>query len=676
MAHLIPSLARINSLPTPLTSGERALMEALQVVLDDDWVIYVQPFLNGLQPDIIIFSESAGMGIFEVKDWDLSHYRPRPQGKWDVYDSKQGGWQESKVRSPLEQAEHYKDSLIKYELPELSAETALDNDAYALVAPFVYFHGHTTEEAKARVGPAASQHTTVFGHDELHPEAMRRLLHSQHLNKGSKFRDLMQYCGLQSRLRNALDFPEHGRLEVSDILFDLSPDQKRLLTNAPGKKRVIGAAGSGKTLMLARKAVKAALSGQKVLVLCFNITMVNYLNDVIRRLARYERAENRLIIVRHFHRVIKYPMRKNGETDASFEQRTNGLLSRPLEEVLNDLECEDMLPFDVILIDEGQDFSRNWIELTYRLGHADNESHVMFVEDDRQNIYGVDTANRRAVPGILGRPNEMKRSFRINQEVAALANRLVSWSKREFDSGDVELAPASPGGLLKFPRPIWFQGSDEQMLAALSDQVRTEVNQNRSGAFADMVVLVCTVEDGWSVTDSLRAQSLPFITNFERREEYQQLATLYTGDELKMKRETLRRGRKIAFWMQTGRIKVCTIHSFKGWELKRVLVYFNPNDRQRQDDVPLLYTAITRTQDSLVVFNASPDLAEFGLLAAAEGLIDWREPVPVDHLTARPTATVNAAPVPDERLWFDDYVPFDDDMLFVGDPSVDDDIPF
>lgn len=104
---------------------------------------------------------------------------------------------------------------------------------------------------------------------------------------------------------------------------------------------------------------------------------------------------------------------------------------------------------------------------------------------------------------------------------------------------------------------------------------------------------------------------------------------LYSGEKIEWAVRHLNRGRKLAFRMQTGRIKVCTIHSFKGWELRRVLVYFNPNEKQFEDRVPLLYTAITRAQESLTVFNADRTLSRFGQIAATEGLLTLRQLEPV-----------------------------------------------
>ncbi len=84
--------------------------------------------------------------------------------------------------------------------------------------------------------------------------------------------------------------------------------------------------------------------------------------------------------------------------------------------------------------------------------------------------------------------------------------------------------------------------------------------------------------------------------------------------------------------MQGGRIKVCTIHSFKGWELSNILVLFNPAEPQKgvktiasseeegsEDAIALLYTAITRSQENLTVYNSYELLFEFGKKAIKKG---------------------------------------------------------
>jgi len=134
---------------------------------------------------------------------------------------------------------------------------------------------------------------------------------------------------------------------------------------------------------------------------------------------------------------------------------------------------------------------------------------------------------------------------------------------------------------------------------------------------------VCSVEDGREICKVLDALHLPCQRNFESQEEYRQLYQQYGGDINKFKQEldNLRRCYKAGFWMQGGRIKVCTIHSFKGWELSNILVFFNTNDSQIEK-AALLYTGITRSQQCLTIYNTDLDFYDFGSLAISEGYVN------------------------------------------------------
>ncbi len=57
-----------------LTEGEQALAKYLDRELPEGWEIFVQPFLNGDRPDIVVFYPRVGLQIFEVKDWTPGLY--------------------------------------------------------------------------------------------------------------------------------------------------------------------------------------------------------------------------------------------------------------------------------------------------------------------------------------------------------------------------------------------------------------------------------------------------------------------------------------------------------------------------------------------------------------------------------------------------------------------------
>jgi superfamily I DNA/RNA helicase len=73
------------------------------------------------------------------------------------------------------------------------------------------------------------------------------------------------------------------------------------------------------------------------------------------------------------------------------------------------------------------------------------------------------------------------------------------------------------------------------------------------------------------------------------------------------------RTHKKSFWMGDGRLKVCTIHSFKGWELVNVILYIPPHAPESNKKLDsLIYTALTRTKENLIVLNANQRYREFG----------------------------------------------------------------
>jgi len=602
MAILVPDRAEIDSLPQELTDGEEALMEALLKALDDNWTVYVQPHLNGLRPDIVIFSEDAGIGVFEVKDWNLDSYRiiVHENGRydWQVRDRDTEKWvtlsQEDDC--PLKQVKKYRQSIFQYEIPVLDAKRMLNKNVHSLIQPFVYFHNHTTDDVENRLKSIPNQSSNVFGNDKLEPNHLQQMLANRHLCHGSKFARMMEEIGLADRLANALAYPKHGKTDIQNLLAPLNKKQKDLLPNDSRSRRVFGAAGSGKTFVLVHKAVNAARDGKKVFLVCFNITMANYLRDLVTRLARhYGSHYHRNIEVGHFHRFFPY-LEENPDVD-------NRSMKKPI---------------DVLLIDEGQDFERAWIQKLQKIGASGY--HLMFCEDDRQNIYGKSVKEREKIP-IRGK-NLLKESYRIPEQTAKLANALASWAKQEGESGSVESIKSPQGNLLV--RNLWFDGTNDEIVNVIREDVKDLV-QDKNTARADIAILVCTVNDGWQVCQVLDELKLPKPQcNFESKEDNTKLFNKCKDEQKNFKEELnkLRRSYKASFWMQGGRIKVCTIHSFKGWELNNILVFFNPEEEQEEAKVPLLYTAITRTQQNLTIYNADLKLSQFGKIVISENYIE------------------------------------------------------
>ena len=99
-------------------------------------------------------------------------------------------------------------------------------------------------------------------------------------------------------------------------------------------------------------------------------------------------------------------------------------------------------------------------------------------------------------------------------------------------------------------------------------------------------------------------------TMFETQEIYNFLRDRYENDDKKFEEEikNIRRNKKFHFWNNSGLLKLSTIHSFKGWEIDTLFLIIESPDPRAEDDKDdekdeLIYTAITRCRNNLIIFN-------------------------------------------------------------------------
>lgn len=661
MATIVPDQDEIDSFPTPLTAGELQILGTLAKAFEDDasCIIYVQPHLNGLNPDFVLFSEDAGVCVIEVKDWSLANYQVQVENgmyddadlteadtnrkhlSWQVYDRSSGRYViMTGSQCPFDQAQKYKDSIINYEIPSIRARISLGEDKfYGLIQTIVAFARSPQSELDTKLSVIRDHKLNRFkyryiGTEECsNPKTMREFLEKNGFRKGSQFTSWMKTSGFAGRLRNALGYPEHGNYELKHLLIAFSDKQKDLLDNTLGTaRRVLGVAGSGKTLVVVQKAVDSARAGHTILLVCFNITMATHLHELCTRLARhFDRNLNRKIEVGHYHRFFKM----NGEPRN--EQEAGGFYTKG--------------GYNVLLIDEGQDFQRDWIQRLQNV--CKPPYHFFFAEDERQDIYRAAQLRGRQVPGVIGRPNTLISSYRLPHQIVLLVNRFAEAMQLEqeqlpIDDGQLTLPGFvdKSGNERRLGHIVYASGTKRQMLDALRSDLHHAWNSGSFDALADNAILVASVADGWDVNEITEQLEIPTRRTFESREEYARLSgsnedtnsdvddmhffSPYIDYKVNDAVWAIRRAYKVAFRMRTGSLKLATIHSFKGWELKRIYVFFDPKAGQGESRHHLLYTAMTRCQHELCIYDCTNDYQDFFSQAIYEKLVEPRRPPPTE----------------------------------------------
>jgi len=145
----------------------------------------------------------------------------------------------------------------------------------------------------------------------------------------------------------------------------------RRLEFTPFRLRVIGTAGSGKTQLAVQVMKDAVARGQRTLYVCFNRPLADHIAKVAPAEAK----------VANYHQLCDWVARDGGHVPDFDGPQAFGELERRFAASPIDARWQ----FDVVIVDEGQDFQQAWVaplERLLRPGAA-----WWWLEDPLQNLY-------------------------------------------------------------------------------------------------------------------------------------------------------------------------------------------------------------------------------------------------------------------------------------------------
>ncbi len=353
-------------------------------------------------------------------------------------------------------------------------------------------------------------------------------------------------------------------------LLRASREQQLILTRAQSRRRVevVGPAGSGKSMLAAEKARRLAREGYRTLLVCFNQRLATTL---LRELGSTE-ARGELEITT-FHRLCE----RIGTAAGVLPARPAPIPQAWWDETLpSTLEAAiDALPgerFHAIVVDEGQDFARRWLETLDFLLWNPGEDVLWIFHDPGQALYRDD------VVGELGLERlELHENWRNPESVAALAGRFYHGGEEisAFREGGVRhrVIEAEPGHdtIEALRKAVHDLTEVEQVppweIVVLSGRSATESDAWRTRRFGNVVLWNAAINDDGS-SKGLPPEDVP--------DEPDDVVVF----------ETVRR--------------------FKGLEREVVILVELPETATRLDE--LLYVGLTRATTQLVVI-APPELA-------------------------------------------------------------------
>jgi hypothetical protein len=444
MATFYPTIEKINQFKVQPTAGERTLLTFLDNTLDDSFEVYFNPFLNGDRPDVLIMRKGYGVLIIEVKDWNLNNFKLDERKKW-VYIPNG-----SVVKSPIEQVLRYKNNLYELHVEDLLQLKIKDFRHFNIVSCAVYFHCASQAEIdKMLVSPYKndSKYQTFLkynmdfiGRDSLNKDSFSSMLRKRYMQNVSPswlFTDK-----LYDNFRRILCPPLHLSSQGKTYIY--SEQQKKIIYSTTLEQRVRGVFGSGKTTVLAARAVQAykrALkrnNNPRILILTYNITLKNFIHDKLNRVDETFPLENFIII--NYHQFINAELNNlNVEfevpKDLDPEHLSIYLESNYYSNIdLFEKHKSQIVKYDAVLIDEIQDYHRAWMDIIKTYFRDPAGDYVLF-GDVKQNIYGQMTQNKDVVTNVRG-VNELKHCYRSDFKVRDVA---LSFQKNIFgDKYDVD----------------------------------------------------------------------------------------------------------------------------------------------------------------------------------------------------------------------------------------------
>lgn len=548
---------------------ERDVARSLVEGLHDNCLVYhsypwLRPKRNDVgeqrlregEADFVILHPESGLLILEVKGGNVTY--DSTSHKW-FRRLETGALKE--VKDPFRQAQNNMRELVR-QIVERSFPGCKDPPfpfGYAVVFPDCDYSGD--------LPPGAHSSTLFTAKDVPYLDRRVPLVLSHFGEPRSLSADVIKKVerGLSPVFRLV---PVLSRLvdEQEEQLVRLTNDQERTLQGLYEMDRVLvaGTAGSGKTMLAMAKAHDfAEREKKKVLVLCFNRMLAEYLRETVRPEARA------LITVYHYHGLCRWmcetrearsvgirfspPPEGTSEPESFWRDEASTLLERAI----------DVVPerFAAVIVDEAQDFSPNWWLSVELLNEREEEGPLYVFYDPHQNVHLRQES--LTLPDIVTR-YRLPTNCRNTRAIAASCGRILDIQ------GGIPVRDDAPEGVIP--------------LVQVADVARHK--------------MLCELQlSEWVSKGQLRPNQVAILSPWRQPRSSLADVSSLRGVPLTNDLDTWRSGRAVLF---------DTIKRFKGLEADALLLIDVPDP----DSVPSfklsdLYVASSRAKHLLTVLTTS-----------------------------------------------------------------------
>ena len=573
MSRIVPKVD-LENYRDALTDGEKYIVKYLDEYLPIDYFIYLKTILNwggaGKTPDIVIAHKTKGICIIEVKDWI---YKKENQ---KIYDNQ---------KSPFKQALDYRTLLLEG-IPEIDEEIFHNPDKEKFITASLYFHKSNQQDSYKIIRKTNNnrEKISIVSHEILKKDNLKLLVPI--LNNPEN-----EFLGHEwfDKFENWIMPPEHKILDGTFI--KLNKKQEKYIEPRPNtKQKLSGVAGSGKTLILAMRAAKLASEGKKVLIICYNITLRHYIEKQVNR-AQYK-FKKKNIHIHYFQDFLKrYASFHEIDFPSGFSasDRLQKFFNILREKRLNDKSFINT--YDAILIDEGQDFEEPWFKFLCTFLSSNKE--VVFAVDEKQNIY--EKKINWVGPGRWGVLNQ---GLRLPKKAIKLANKFAHQFLKEgieMKEEFIDITEPDVEQLNLLESEDLFEWRNVENFNEAKDKIYKSLkflSESKSMKLSDIVILVHSIKEGLELKDFI-------LKKYNKK--------ILIKDVFDLDNSRARR-KKRYFRINQPELKMCTYHSFKGWESRNIILLIPEISKNIDRQV---YTSITRVRQNLIIINQNKKYFNF-----------------------------------------------------------------
>ena len=585
------------------TEGEKQSYRFLEMVAKPDaqYICWYLPDIQGNEPDFILFSNKKGLIIFEVKDWRLDQIREANPQHFII----DNGTIIEQQQNPYRQARNYLIQLIdkiKNDKRLVSKDPAHRGNPKIPINCGVILPNINKYEYTQKGLDRVINTDKIFFWDDLHPASpiccdstrtcftlsVENMFPSKfNFNlTGSEVDHLKQliFPSVKTELPvRETDFPYIHRISR---LRSLDNHQEALARKYDGGHRIIiGPSGSGKTLILAYKAaflMRYNSSIKNILFVCFNITLVNYIQRLLSDKGVPLGVNG--VQVYHFYHLCSEII---GE-EVAYENETSEYYDLVDQETLSKVKNYSV-KYDAILVDEGQDFSAIMFRIVTSLLNPKIDNLTIAL-DDNQDIYQRGSTWKEVGIRVRGRVHKISYVYRNTKEISEFASKFIRKEAsipRDKRQEQLELFP----DFFDFsgPKPVMIKFKEFNAITEYVAKTILKIVEKQQCPYSEIAIIYCK--------NSIRDENIHFLPKmFESALNAKGILCSWASENYLSKK---------SYDITTNKVTISTIHSTKGFDYTCAFIVgldmLEQDGWTKEQIRKMTYVAITRARYQLFI---------------------------------------------------------------------------